>query len=257
MTTKFTFLKDLELFMCSEGSLEQKKAPTRPTYNFKRLMSQLADERQDKVTNYQEHLIQSQERVQQLSLFHNTGLEELVSILKFGKLLPPEQLELQAISFSMRSTPYGVPLHLQQYVFAHCRHSNWLYGLYQIKFKPEVEELPGALFVPGEDFALEESTFKEHIMPISHWREFLAEEITVRKVKSANYSKNITSARLPEFLFPNSIDLELVESITCPTVKSKERLLSTLAYELPSTKILQTIPVHISPPEVLRWTNIK
>lgn len=257
MTTKYTFLEDLELFMRSEGSLEQKKAPTRPTYNFHRLMTQFENERQDKVTNYPERLIHSEQQVQQLKLFHNTGLGELVGMFKVGKLLSPGQLEHQAISFSMRTTPYGVPLHLQHYVFAHCRQTNWLYGLYQIKFKPEVEELSGALFLPGEDFALQESTFKKHIMPIKYWREFLAEEITVRKVNSANYSKKIPSDRLPEFLFPDSVDFSLVESITCPTLKTKERLLSTLSQELPSTTILATITIQISPPEVFQWTTTK
>ncbi|HEX3031544.1 MAG TPA: hypothetical protein VHS59_04790 [Bacillota bacterium] len=257
MTTKFDFLKDLEQFIHYEGNLEQKKAPTRPAHNFSRLMAQLKSERMDKVTNYQERLNHSRKRVEKLRLYHNTGLDELVGILKAGRILSPKQLEEQNISFSLRTTPFGASFHLEQYVFAHCRQANWLYGLYQLRLKPEVEELPGALFLPGEDFAPEEQRFKEHIMPLSHWRDFLAEQITVRKVNSANYSQKTPSTQFPEFLFIDNIPLSMVEAITCPTPKIRERLYSTVAYELNSTSVLKEIPVEIYSPEVLQWTNFR
>lgn len=238
------FLKDLEYFCTNENGLEEKKELNRKPYNFKRLMNEFEAKKQDENTKakYDSSIAEAKALVSKLGIVHNIGLDSLVGVIQNGALLSIDEMEKRDISFNFRISYRGINDDMHKFVFGTVQKGDPIYGLYEIKFKKEIETVDGACFLPKSFLEYGLEVVKEYIMDIKNWRTYLAEEIAHRLEEPEGYLR-VTPVHLrPEFLFVGQIPVSFFENIICYNEKAYKELVKRVKEEFgESDEILKII----------------
>lgn len=240
------FLKDLEYYCMVEDGLEGKKSANRKQYNFKRLLNEINVQKQDEniKARYERNITRTKAMVDKFDIVHNTGVESIISIIQNGALLSIEEMEKRDISFNFRISFRGINDEMHKYVFGTAAQGDPIYGLYEIKFKKEVEGIVGAQFAPQSYLVYGAEVLKDYFMDIKDWRAYVSEQIATTMDDPEEYLKKIPVHSRPEFLFENELPISYIEKITCVNKTAYEELVKRISKEFgENNDILKIIKV--------------
>lgn len=242
MTVTLDFLKNFEYYCINEGAFEEKELNNKPSENFRRMMKELGNLKSRAVTmeRYSENIRNVENYVSSLSLVHNTNLENIISIIKMGKITSIIEMEKKDIAFNYRITQTGIHEEMLKYVFCSLEPGDWTNGLCQIKFKKNIEKMPGK-FLPKSYLCYHAHEIANHWINLEHWKQYYTEFIAVNFDNIEDYLNNTSFFERPEFLFECSITLDLVEEIKCSTSGIHSALIRSLERECINNEILKKI----------------
>lgn len=225
-------LKELEYYTMVEDGLEAKKDANRKDYNFKKIMDDLKQKRNDEVVakRYNANIEKAKELVSTYIIVHNTTLESVIGIIQNGSLLSIDEMEKRDISFNFRISQRGINDEMHKYVFGATHKGEPIYGLYEIRFKKAVETT-NSLFTPMSFLEYGAEVFKDYIMDIKYWRAYLAEYIATYFDEPGNYLKETPLHLRPEFLFLDKVELEDIEYILCASEKAASEVVKRIKRE--------------------------
>ncbi|MFZ5353838.1 MAG: hypothetical protein ACOZCL_14100 [Bacillota bacterium] len=233
MGTNKKYMKEFESFCINENLLEELKSKKQTQINHYKHMhwlNQLKNE-QDIKARYDRNIKEAHELLENVRIYHNTGLESLLSILKEEALLSIAGLEKIDASFSYRVTSRGIEEEMHKYVFAYPFEGNIFNGLYEIELDKSVEQLENAFFMPSGWLNYESFLIGSHIMDLKDWKGYMAEYISVNFEEPADYFRNTPKHLKPEFLFADKLPTGCIRAIRCLSELSYKALVAAIKEE--------------------------
>lgn len=245
MSTCKQMLKDLEYYSMVEDGLEAKKDANRKEYNFRRIMNELKEKRQDEAVaaRYDANIAKAKALVESFGIVHNTTLDSVISTIQNGALLSIDEMEKRDISFNFRISFRGINDEMHKYVFASTHKGDAIYGLFELKFKKAVETSK-AIFTPKSYLEYGNEVLRDYFIDIKNWRTYLAEYIATTLDNPNEFISTIPVHQRPEFLFQDQVSIDDVEKIVCASKKSALELVKRIKKEFgEDNKYLELIKV--------------
>lgn len=225
-------LKDLEYYCMVENGLEAKKDANRKQYNFQRLMNAFREKRKNEQikTRYDTNISKVKAMIDKFEIIHNTSLDSIIGIIQNGGLLSIDEMEKRDISFNFRISFRGINDEMHKFVFGTIHKGDPVYGFYELKFKRDVEAIEGAMFLPKSNIEYGLEVLNDYYMDIKDWRSYLTEEIAMLD-NPGSYLEGTPLHLRPEFLFPEQISFQNIESISCANDRAATELIRRVKKE--------------------------
>ncbi|MBU7007151.1 hypothetical protein [Phosphitispora fastidiosa] len=231
-------------YCADDDAFAREKEAGKTKRNFAIIMNELQEKKQDSVVNqrYSQNISLCRKMTENMGIVHNTNLAGVIGILANRALLSIIELEKRDISFNYRVSATGINEEMHSYVFAYPHKSDWIYGLYEIRFTSQVESIPNAYFLPKIQLQHESFQPCDCLLALSDWRTYLAEFIAVSLDNPEEYFKLFPVYMRPEFLFEDRIDIKYIEGMTCKGKTAFEELVERITSEFgPQSEFLKMI----------------